>query len=433
MDNTATVDSGLAAMTSAMHIDDAPTVTAAAAPPPAPPAAGIVLLPDNLWSIAYLSIPAILDQATRVNPSRVAEVFSQASVTSVAPPTAPAVAAPRPFRARVPDPEPYDGSVDKLYPFMDALVNKLTVDCHLYLTEEDKVGYAYACLSPRAQDAISVEFAHLRDPSLSASVRSFVDLVRLLKRRFDDPGRREKANRRLTTMKQGNRSFADFLVDWNRTLADSEYAADPPTICVRLLRSALSIELLTHFVGRSVPTNDYDAFIDFCKELDAQLQQIASLRRNIFPRSPTADSARSPPAATPTYTPRPAPAAPSAPRPFAAFAPPAPRPFGASAPPALRTFPATPRLSRSADDRLVSQGGNKMDLDAASEERDPSGRVTPAAREARRILGHCYRCNGKGHLAQTCTDRSQLRAANFLETSVPIAEAAETIFESPKE
>ena len=37
------------------------------------------LIPSNLWSIAYLSIPNILEAASQVNPERVGELFQAAS------------------------------------------------------------------------------------------------------------------------------------------------------------------------------------------------------------------------------------------------------------------------------------------------------------------------------------------------------------------
>ncbi|KHJ34856.1 hypothetical protein EV44_g3829 [Erysiphe necator] len=47
----------------------------------------------------------------------------------------------------------------------------------------------------------------------------------------------------------------------------------------------------------------------------------------------------------------------------------------------------------------VSQGGSAMDLDMLSSEKGPDGRLTPQARNTRRSLGRCYRCNQSGHLA----------------------------------
>ncbi len=63
------------------------------------------------------------------------------------------------------------------------------------------------------------------------------------------------------------------------------------------------------------------------------------------------------------------------------------------------------------DDLPVSQGGSKMDLDNVSKERGPDGRLTQAARDARRSLGRCFRCNQPGHLAISCPLATQVRAA----------------------
>lgn len=356
-------------------------------PAPAPASAPGFIAPE-LWTRNFLlASPIIMAEAMQRDPLRVIALFPDpVAPTPVAATVSAVPTVPRVTRARVPDPLAFDGSTETLYPFIDSLTNKVTIDSHLFDTEAAKVGYSYACLMPKAQEILSVEFAYLRNPylPLPTSVSTFANFIGLLKRRFDDPGREKKADRKILSMKQSNRPFADFLVDWNRTLSDSGYRDDPDRTRIRLLSSALSIELQTHFLGRAVPSADYDAFVDFCKELDAQLQQLASLRRAVGPRS-----------APLTMAPAPVPAVKAK---------------------AISAAVPHPDLTRT-----VSPGGDLMDLDAASREQQPDGKLTKRAKDARRALGRCLRCNQPGHIATACPLGQRLRATQ-LDTVDPAAD-----------
>lgn len=362
----------------------------AQAPAPSTPAS--TFMPPELWTRNFLlASPAILAEATQRDPRRVIALFPDPASPAPAAVPVPVVPSVRPItRARVPDPPAFDGSTEKLNPFIDSLTNKITIDAHLFDSEASKVGFSFACLTPTAQDSLSVEFAFLRDPLVTppSSVATFASFITLLKRRFDDPGREQKADRNLTSMKQGNRSFADFLVDWNRTLTDSGYRNDADQTRIRLLKSALGIELQTHFVGRNVPSTDYDAFVDFCKELDAQLQQLASLRR-------AASSRPGPRTSVPALV---------------------PSGNGKVASASTTTTTTAPDLTRT-----VSNGGDLMDLDAASREQQHDGKLTQRAKDARRALGRCLRCNQPGHIANACPLSQRLRAVR-IDPSDPAAE-----------
>lgn len=349
------------------------------------------ILPPYLWSTAYLTAhPDILAEATEMDRDRVAELFAAASQPTTPAPTTNNYSS----RARIPDPNPYDGSVGDLYPFIDSLTNKLAVDSHLFDGEEAKVGYGYACLSPLAKERLAVEFVHLRDPSLTPKITNFTTFLSTLKRYFDDPGRKLKADQKITSIRQGSRPFTTFLADWDTTLAHSTYATASEATKISLLRNALCIELHQEFVGRTLPTA-YEDLVDLCKSLDADLQQIASFRRNITPRNST-------------YT-----------------RPSLPRAESSNMSPPVATSLAqqtSQPIVTPADRRTVSQGGNLMDLDAASKEKGPDGRLTPNAKFARRSLNRCLRCNQPGHIANNCPLGQRLRVVEMLEAPVSAPE-----------
>lgn len=354
------------------------------------------LLPAELWTPAYLTaMPAIMNAATIRNPERVGEVFAAAAAPAAAP-----VAAAAPLRRpRAADPAKYDGTVDNLHPFLRALANKVELDGELFDTENSKIGYGFSCLEPAAQDRLSVEFAYLDDPTAPRVLQTFADFIAALVRHFDDPGRRLRADRQVVTVRQGNRPFPVFFAEWNQALRHSSHACESSNSRRALLMNALSLELTEQFVATD-PPDDYDAFVETCKKLDARIQALAARRRLLQPRG-----AATPPRATGSATAPPSVATTPAPAPRPTFAP--------------RSTPST--------HLTVSQGGDLMDLDAASRERTSDNRLTPRARDARIRLNRCLRCNTPGHIARQCPlGQATVRAVDvFPPAPVEPAAAAE--------
>lgn len=85
---------------------------------------------------------------------------------------------------------------------------------------------------------------------------------------------------------------------------------------------------------------------------------------------------------------------------------PTPRPLHSSN---FTPFPVPNSSARS--ELTVSQGGSAMDLNAILQQRIPNGRLTQPAKNARRALGCCVRCNRTGHTTQNCAPRPRIVAA----------------------
>lgn len=321
----------------------------------------IALLPPDLWSRDYLILgPGVLSAATRANPVRVAQIFavstssqnSNSNTNTETPSLAPTSFA-RPVPPRI---SPYDGTPANLRPFCSQLINQIQESEGLFSSEMSKVRFAYQCLGPGAVTKMRSCFRCLEDPTVDPEITTLAQFIRMLKQNCDDPARLDNASRITETLYQGSMSFHEFITIFEDNMADSTYADLDKSQWKAMLKRRLSSDLRRALVSAyDVPT-DYHAFVGYLRVLDAELQSIRASRRI----SSGKDQAPVPRVSVPT----------------------------------LRSIPA-PELT-------VSQGGSAMDLDILSREKSADGRLTLAAKDARRKLGRCIRCNTPGHIVRNC-------------------------------
>lgn len=162
-------------------------------------------------------------------------------------------------------------------------------------------------------------------------------------------------------MSQKNMTFHEFITKFQDNLADSTYADVDKATWKKMLERRLSYKLRDILLSASdVPTDYYD-FVAYLREKDSRIQEFQSA----FPKSAN------------------------------------PRSYPLSVPKPTSHFHPSAHTSEFKE-LTVSQGGSAMDLDLISREKDLNGRLTSRAKDARRSLGRCYRCNIQGHLAINC-------------------------------
>lgn len=321
----------------------------------------VELIPSDLWSLPYFSLPGILKAATRANPVRVGEVCMASANPQPPCLSAPAPTIAPPIRISAPQIHPYDGKSENLRPFCSQLVNEIQSNENQFPTEISKVRFAYRCLGPGALNKMRSSFRCLEDPSAPVEINNIEQFISALKQRCQDPSLCEKSSLAVEGLYQKNSSFHDFITLFEDHMADSTYATLDKSQWKVMLQRRLSTRLRSALVTAfNVPT-DYHAFVAYLREKDAAFQEITASRRTIGPLDNPGPSRN--------FVPKP------------------------SIP--INTHVYQPELT-------VSQGGSAMDLDSLSMQRGPDGRVTPEARNARRQLGRCFRCNKVGHLANNC-------------------------------
>lgn len=319
------------------------------------------LIPSNLWSVAYLSVPGILEAASQANPTRVGEVFNAVSpkpvTESINPLPAPTTSyTSPPLRISPPSVTPYDGNSSSLRAFCSQLVNQIQSSEGQFLCEMDKVRFAYQCLGPGALAKMRSSFRCLEDPTVPAEITDLNQFINALKQRCQDPGLSEKSTRIIDTLQQENMRFHDFITIFEDNMTDSTYGHLGKENWKVMLERRLSRRLRNALVMAHGVPEDYHTFVTYLRKKDAAFHEI---------NAPQCSKTPKPKPLYPSFTPTP------------------------SGPPAPNHL-------------LVSQGGSAMDLDAISEEKGQDGRLTQQAKEARWKLGHCLRCNKPGHIARNC-------------------------------
>ncbi|KAI0998176.1 hypothetical protein K3495_g10016 [Podosphaera aphanis] len=293
---------------------------------------------------------------------------------SVTPSTQPIYSAPSAFRISAPPITPYDGTHEKLRPFVSQLLNQ--GQGQLFPDEFAKVRLAYQCLGPGALAKMRSFFRYLEDPSQPQDIKPLSDFITALKQCCQDPGLLEKASTAVETLYQGNSTFHEFITVFEDNLVDSIYASHDKSHWKAMLERRLSNDLKRALLTAYNVPREYHGFVAYLRTLDAGLQTIRSSRRT------------NPPSAGPFV-------------------------------PTIRPNPSLARhpLPPNSESLTISQGGSAMDLDIVSRQRQLNGKLTLQAKDARRALGRCVRCNREGHIAVNCLLESRTIASAALKES----------------
>lgn len=257
--------------------------------------------------------------------------------------------------ARIPDPDKFDGTRDKLRPFLTHLRLKLS-ETNAFADEQARLRYTVSRL-----EGIALEQVTTFVTADGINFDNVEALVTHLNTCFDDPDRIGTATHKLQTIRQGNRQFSEFYAEFQRYALQSNWdnAALHAT-----LRRALSYEL------RSALAHVLDEPVDYV-DLANLLTRIDQRQRALKQDSPRTQQTTT----TRTQNQRPATAPAAAPHPTST--------------------------------NSGHYGPAPMDLSAGRR------KLAPEERLRRLSQGLCLYCGGAGHLAADCTDpgKRRLRAA----------------------
>lgn len=325
-----------------------------------------LMLPQELWSLPYIThSEQALATAIKANPTLVAQLFANSTVSNVK--SFPALdTRPQPaLRLSAPQIYPFDGQPGSLRAFISQMTNLIQGQDEQLPTEMDKVRYAYQCLGPEALSKMRSSFRCLEDPSIPAEITTLSDFITALKQRCQDPGLEEKASCTIDGLQQKNMRFHDFITIFEDNMADSSYGKLDKSQWRVMLQRRLSTRLRNALVMASDAPTNYHDFVTYLRKKDAAFQEIYASR------------------------------VPSA---------------------SWRPQNESTQATQVIQEPTVSQGGSAMDLDMISREKGPDGRLTAEAKNARRALGRCLWCNKTGHLVSSCPRNSRTIASNITES-----------------
>jgi hypothetical protein len=202
----------------------------------------------------------------------------------------------------------YDGNREELDQWLSQARHKLEVD---YAECSEKVKYLAIHNKLRGDAAAQLApwFKAVKGMKDEVAERIF-DQLELS---FGDPHKKEKAARKLHHLRQGNRSFMEYFVEYRRLIMEAGGASWPEDVKKSYLRAGINRELQELMIGRENSDQGFESYCDELKRISDQAeafqQRNRQFRRNEGnqrpPRNPTTPATTS----TPTITRDQAPAA----------------------------------------------------------------------------------------------------------------------------
>ncbi|RKF74222.1 hypothetical protein GcM3_090017, partial [Golovinomyces cichoracearum] len=156
-----------------------------------------------------------------------------------------------------PHPEKFSGIDNSQYPqFRSLIEEKLRIDANAIGNEEERVWYGYGRLTDVSLRRIHpwIEFAKGKEQF------TFAEFLDWLDKEFGDPEKITKAINKLNSIRQGNRSFREFLQDFEQTLLEAQAWEWTDDAKKGYLRTGLNMDLIDRLVSQVEPRR-YDDFV----------------------------------------------------------------------------------------------------------------------------------------------------------------------------
>ena len=168
-----------------------------------------------------------------------------------------------------PHPERFTGEDESLYPvFRGLLEAKLRTDAQAIGGDYEQVWYAFGRLADTASKRIFPWIQHAQDGP-NFTVRYLLEQMDLA---FLDQQKQSKAVARINTIKQRNRSFREFLQEFDQTLMEANGWGWQEEVKKGLLKAALAGEVRRELVGRDEPTT-YPAYVAQIRKITDDLSE----------------------------------------------------------------------------------------------------------------------------------------------------------------
>jgi Retrotransposon gag protein len=166
-------------------------------------------------------------------------------------------------------PERFTGEDESLYPIFRGLLEaKLRTDAQAIGGEYEQVWYAFGRLADTASKRIFPWVQHMQNgPDFTVDcLLTQMDLA------FLDQQKQSKAVAKINTIKQRNRSFREFLQEFDQTLMEANGWGWQEEVKKGLLKAALAGEVRRELVGRDEPAT-YSAYVAQIRKITDDLNE----------------------------------------------------------------------------------------------------------------------------------------------------------------
>jgi hypothetical protein len=191
----------------------------------------------------------------------------------------------------------YDGDRDELEQWLSQAKYKLEVD---YAKCSERVKYLaiHNKLRGDAATQLAPWFKAVAGTKDEAAEKIF-DQLELS---FGDPHKKEKAARKLHQLRQGNKPFTEYFVEYRRLVMEAGGANWPEDVKKSYLRAGLSRELQELMIGRENPDHDFGGFCNELKRISDQAEAFQQRNRQFRRNEGNQRPPRNPPVPTTTNT-----------------------------------------------------------------------------------------------------------------------------------
>lgn len=133
---------------------------------------------------------------------------------------------PRGGSKKIPDPPMFDGTREKLDPFIFKLQGKLKANADWWENEATRIQYAFNRLEGRAEKQILPRM----DSNNSACIEDMDGFYEALRTAFGDPDKKWTAQQTISKLKQANKPFHEYLSQFQAHIGDAGFDQDdiPP-------------------------------------------------------------------------------------------------------------------------------------------------------------------------------------------------------------
>ena len=178
------------------------------------------------------------------------------------------------FPVKFDHPDTFDGKREELNNFIIQVVQKMTQNPGLFPNPEVKVSYTLSRLRGKALNTCAHAYDKNGDLVLPPIFTTPADIFKVLRLSFGDPHEKKTAETWILEKKMGNRSFTEFLVDFQANARKTSW--DHPAL-ISHLYSALNLVLKTRVTDKTPldsPPTDLHEYIEFVRKCDADARAL---------------------------------------------------------------------------------------------------------------------------------------------------------------